>query len=84
MLFAEVLESVRCRDEGVLTGSADGNIGSIFGIGFPAWTGGVFQYLQTYPGGVPGFVARARQLADMLRPPIHAARVAPPVHRLRP
>jgi 3-hydroxyacyl-CoA dehydrogenase / enoyl-CoA hydratase / 3-hydroxybutyryl-CoA epimerase len=68
MLFAEVLESVRCRDEAVVTGSADGNIGSIFGIGFPAWTGGVFQYLQTYPGGVAGFVARARQLADTYGP----------------
>jgi 3-hydroxyacyl-CoA dehydrogenase / enoyl-CoA hydratase / 3-hydroxybutyryl-CoA epimerase len=73
MLFAEVLESLRCRDEGVLTGAADGNIGSIFGIGFPAWTGGVFQYVQTYPGGVNGFVARARQLADA-----YGSRFTPP------
>ena len=64
MLFAEVLESVRCLDEGVLTGVADANIGSIFGIGFPAWTGGVLQYIETYDGGVAGFVARARELAD--------------------
>ncbi len=63
MLFAEALESVRCFDEGVLTGTADANIGSIFGIGFPAWTGGVLQYVETYPGGVDGFVARARELA---------------------
>ena len=64
MLFAEVLESVRCLDEGVLTGVADANIGSIFGIGFPAWTGGVLQFIETYEGGVAGFVARARELAD--------------------
>jgi 3-hydroxyacyl-CoA dehydrogenase/enoyl-CoA hydratase/3-hydroxybutyryl-CoA epimerase len=64
MLFAEVLESVRCLDEGVLTGVADGNIGSIFGIGFPAWTGGVLQYVETYPGGAAGFVARSRELAS--------------------
>jgi 3-hydroxyacyl-CoA dehydrogenase/enoyl-CoA hydratase/3-hydroxybutyryl-CoA epimerase len=63
LLFAEVLESVKCLDEGVLTGNADGNIGSLFGIGFPAWTGGVLQFIETYPGGVPGFVARARELA---------------------
>ena len=50
MLFAEVLESVRCLDEGVLTGVADANIGSIFGIGFPAWTGGVLQFIETYDG----------------------------------
>ena len=64
LLFAEALEAVRCLDEGVLTGIPDGNIGSIFGIGFPAWTGGVFQYVDGYPdGGLPAFVARARDLA---------------------
>ncbi len=104
MIFVEVLESLRCLDEGVLTGSAkreeraeaglrgereerapaspavassegiaDGNIGSIFGIGFPAWTGGVFQYVQTYSGGAAGFAARARELADA-----HGPRFTPP------
>ena len=68
LLFVEVLESVRCLDEGVLTGPADGNIGSLFGIGFPAWTGGVLQFVETYPGGVAGFVARARELADAYGP----------------
>ena len=29
---------------------ADANIGSIFGIGFPAWTGGVLQYINGYDG----------------------------------
>jgi 3-hydroxyacyl-CoA dehydrogenase/enoyl-CoA hydratase/3-hydroxybutyryl-CoA epimerase len=42
---------------------ADANIGSIMGIGFPGWTGGVLQYLNGYAGGLPGFVARARELA---------------------
>jgi 3-hydroxyacyl-CoA dehydrogenase/enoyl-CoA hydratase/3-hydroxybutyryl-CoA epimerase len=64
LLFAEVLESVRCLDEGVLASPADGNIGSLFGIGFPAWTGGVLQFVETYPGGVAGFVARAQELAE--------------------
>ncbi|HET6501234.1 MAG TPA: 3-hydroxyacyl-CoA dehydrogenase family protein, partial [Amycolatopsis sp.] len=63
MLFAEALETVRCFDEGVLTSVADANIGSIFGIGFPAWTGGVIQYINQYEGGPAGFVARARELA---------------------
>lgn len=63
MLFAESLETVRCFDEGVLTSVPDANIGSIFGIGFPAWTGGVIQYINGYDGGVAGFVARARELA---------------------
>ncbi|QHY99410.1 Fatty acid oxidation complex subunit alpha [Streptomyces sp. S4.7] len=63
MLFSEALDSVRCLDENVLTTVADANIGSIMGIGFPAWTGGVLQYINGYEGGLPGFVARARELA---------------------
>jgi 3-hydroxyacyl-CoA dehydrogenase/enoyl-CoA hydratase/3-hydroxybutyryl-CoA epimerase len=73
MLFAEALETVKCFDEGVLRSIPDANIGSIFGIGFPAWTGGVIQYINQYEGGLPGFVARARELAkrygDRFNPP---------------
>ena len=73
MLFAEALETVRCFDEGVLMSVQDANIGSIFGIGFPAWTGGVIQYINQYDGGLPGFVARAKELAqkygDHFQPP---------------
>jgi 3-hydroxyacyl-CoA dehydrogenase/enoyl-CoA hydratase/3-hydroxybutyryl-CoA epimerase len=64
MLFAEAIESVKCLDEGVLRSVPDANIGSIFGIGFPAWTGGVLQYVNGYDGGPAGFVARARELAE--------------------
>ncbi len=64
MLVVEALDSVRCLDEGVLRSVADANIGSIFGIGYPAWTGGVLQYINGYPGGPAGFVARARELAE--------------------
>ncbi|MFI8826337.1 3-hydroxyacyl-CoA dehydrogenase NAD-binding domain-containing protein [Streptomyces sp. NPDC053431] len=63
MLFAEALDTVRLLEEGVLTSVADANIGSILGIGFPAWTGGVLQYVNGYEGGVAGFVERARELA---------------------
>jgi 3-hydroxyacyl-CoA dehydrogenase/enoyl-CoA hydratase/3-hydroxybutyryl-CoA epimerase len=64
MLFAESLESVKCLDEGVIESVADANIGSILGIGFPGWTGGVLQYINGYDGGITGFVARARELAE--------------------
>ncbi|MFH8842851.1 3-hydroxyacyl-CoA dehydrogenase NAD-binding domain-containing protein [Streptomyces sp. NPDC017868] len=63
MLFSEALDTVRLLEEGVLTSVADANIGSIMGIGFPAWTGGILQYVNGYEGGVAGFVARARELA---------------------
>jgi 3-hydroxyacyl-CoA dehydrogenase/enoyl-CoA hydratase/3-hydroxybutyryl-CoA epimerase len=73
MLFAEALETVKCFDEGVLHTIADANIGSIMGIGFPPWTGGVAQYVDGYPGGLPGFVERARILAKA-----YGDRFAPP------
>jgi 3-hydroxyacyl-CoA dehydrogenase / enoyl-CoA hydratase / 3-hydroxybutyryl-CoA epimerase len=63
LLFIESLESVKCLDEGVIETIADANIGSIMGIGFPGWTGGVLQYINGYDGGLAGFVARARELA---------------------
>ena len=49
----------------------DGNIGSIFGIGFPAWTGGALQYVNHV--GAKKFVKRAEELAKKLGP-----RFAPP------
>jgi 3-hydroxyacyl-CoA dehydrogenase / enoyl-CoA hydratase / 3-hydroxybutyryl-CoA epimerase len=62
MLFVEAVDAVRCLEESVLTTVADANIGSIMGIGFPPWTGGVLQYINGY--GLPAFVARADELAD--------------------
>ncbi|RBO84259.1 3-hydroxyacyl-CoA dehydrogenase NAD-binding domain-containing protein [Nocardia puris] len=62
MLFIEAIETQKCFDEGVLETTADANIGSIFGIGYPAWTGGVHQFIVGYPGGQEGFVARADEL----------------------
>jgi 3-hydroxyacyl-CoA dehydrogenase/enoyl-CoA hydratase/3-hydroxybutyryl-CoA epimerase len=74
MLFAETLEAVKCLDEGVIEAVADANIGSILGIGFPGWTGGVLQYANGYGGGVAGFTARARDLAER-----YGERFEPPV-----
>lgn len=77
MLFIEAIETQKCVDEGVVLHDADANIGSIFGIGYPAWTGGTRQFIKNYDGatvidgephperrGVEGFVARAEELAE--------------------
>jgi 3-hydroxyacyl-CoA dehydrogenase/enoyl-CoA hydratase/3-hydroxybutyryl-CoA epimerase len=92
LLIIEAIETVKCLDEGVIETVADANIGSIMGIGFPGWTGGVLQYINGYNdptrhpnnsgswttqaadpsqrartasvGGLSGFVARARELAE--------------------
>jgi 3-hydroxyacyl-CoA dehydrogenase / enoyl-CoA hydratase / 3-hydroxybutyryl-CoA epimerase len=59
MLVIESVEAARCVEEDVILTTADANIGSIMGIGYPSWTGGVLQYINGYPGGVGAFVARA-------------------------
>ena len=71
MLVIEALESARCLEEGVLITVPEANIGSIMGIGFPPWTGGVLQYITGYRDprekgshGVAGFVRRADELAE--------------------
>ena len=61
ILFIQAIETVRCVEEGVLKSVADANIGSIFGIGFPAWTGGAMQFI--YGMGVDAFLIRADELA---------------------
>ncbi|MET0311321.1 MAG: 3-hydroxyacyl-CoA dehydrogenase NAD-binding domain-containing protein, partial [Burkholderiaceae bacterium] len=61
LLYRQAVETARCLSEGVLTTVHDANIGSIFGIGFPAWTGGAMQFI--YGFGIDGFVHRANDLA---------------------
>ncbi|ANN15847.1 3-hydroxyacyl-CoA dehydrogenase [Amycolatopsis orientalis] len=63
LLFIEAIETQKCFDEGILCSTADANIGSIYGIGYPAWTGGVHQFVVGHEGGPAGFVARADELA---------------------
>ncbi|WP_339439356.1 MULTISPECIES: 3-hydroxyacyl-CoA dehydrogenase NAD-binding domain-containing protein [unclassified Pseudomonas] len=62
LLFIQAIETVRCVEEGVLMSTADANVGSIFGIGFAAWSGGALQFINQY--GLNDFVARARYLAE--------------------
>jgi 3-hydroxyacyl-CoA dehydrogenase/enoyl-CoA hydratase/3-hydroxybutyryl-CoA epimerase len=61
LLYRQAVETARCLAEGVLTSVHDANIGSIFGIGFPGWTGGALQFV--YGMGITAFLARSRELA---------------------
>ncbi len=61
LLYRQAIETARCLSEGVLTSVHDANIGSIFGIGFPAWTGGAMQFI--YGTGVETFLRRSEELA---------------------
>ncbi len=60
-LYRQSIETARCIAEGVLTSVHEANIGSIFGIGFPAWTGGALQFVAAE--GLENFRHRADALA---------------------
>jgi len=66
LLFVQSLEALRAYEEGVVTSSRDANIGSIMGLGFPAWTGGVLQFVDHY--GVDNFKQCAEQLCEKFGP----------------
>ncbi len=62
ILYVQAIDSVRCLEEGVVTHPADADIGSIFGWGFPPYTGGTISFIETV--GLARFVAEADRLAD--------------------
>lgn len=66
LLYRQAIETARCLAEGVLTSVHDANIGSIFGIGFPGWTGGAMQFI--YGTGIDAFLRRAGELAGRFGP----------------
>lgn len=71
LLFRQVIEALKCLETGVLRSVADGNVGSIMGIGAPVWTGGLIQFVNGY--GLQRFVDRCEVLAeaygDRFQPP---------------
>jgi len=71
LLYIQSLETARCMEEGVVTETADADIGSVFGWGFPPWTGGTLSYIDTV--GIDQFVSECERLAQELGP-----RFAPP------
>ena len=63
LFYAQSIDTVRCLEEGVVMHPADADIGSIFGWGFPAYTGGTISYIDMV--GIPEFVAEADRLAGL-------------------
>ncbi|MDH3924482.1 MAG: 3-hydroxyacyl-CoA dehydrogenase NAD-binding domain-containing protein [Xanthomonadales bacterium] len=62
LMNIQALETVRCVEEGVVTHAEDGDIGSIFGWGFPPYTGGTLSYIDTM--GIRNFVAECDRMAE--------------------
>jgi 3-hydroxyacyl-CoA dehydrogenase/enoyl-CoA hydratase/3-hydroxybutyryl-CoA epimerase len=65
-LFCQVIESGWCLQEKVVTEPAAVNLASVYGWGFPGYTGGVLQYLETY--GVEEFIGRCAELEERYGP----------------
>jgi 3-hydroxyacyl-CoA dehydrogenase/enoyl-CoA hydratase/3-hydroxybutyryl-CoA epimerase len=57
-------EAAMCLDEGVVRNARDGDIGAIFGIGFPPFLGGPFHYMHTL--GIAHVVARLEHYQGLL------------------
>ena len=63
LLYAQAIETARCLEEGVIETSEDGDLGAVYGWGFPAWTGGTLSFIDTI--GIAQFVAECDRLAQL-------------------
>ena len=61
MLYAQLVDAAKAMAEGVLIDPADGDVGSILGVGFPAYLGGPFSMMDTI--GLDKVVAECERLA---------------------
>jgi len=62
-VFLMLNEAARCLDEGIIRSARDGDIGAIFGIGFPPFLGGPFQYIDKL--GADYLVTKLKSWAEL-------------------
>ena len=78
VLYVQAIEAARAMEDGVLLSPADGDVGAILGVGFPAYTGGPFSFMDGI--GIAEFVREAERLTALfgphLQPPALLKRMA--------
>ena len=62
LLYRQVLEAVKCKEEGVLRSNLEADLGSIFAWGFPPYLGGTLSFVDTV--GIKTFVSECDRLSE--------------------
>jgi len=70
LMLQMVNEAILCLGEGILRSARDGDVGAVFGLGFPPFRGGPFRWADTV--GTRALLARMETLRSR-----HGARFAP-------
>lgn len=65
-VFAMLNEAARCLEEGIIASARDGDVGAVYGIGFPPFRGGPFRYLDTL--GIPTVIRALEVLNGRFSP----------------
>jgi 3-hydroxyacyl-CoA dehydrogenase/enoyl-CoA hydratase/3-hydroxybutyryl-CoA epimerase len=86
VVFPMVNEAIRCLGEGILRSPRDGDVGAVFGLGFPPFRGGPFRFVDAM--GTKAFLERMEALrekhGDRFEPApllVERGRAGAPFHR---